>query len=203
MRNLTKQMIEEALLKRLEKEPLSSITVVSLCEDCGINHNTFYYYYTDIFAVLQEYFEESLEKVQAEYETTMSWESAFRIAVRPAAEHKNAINHVYHSVQKDQLENYLFRVSMSVMDRFVDSIEPDVDAKPEDRRLIAKFFACALTEIVLHWIADGMSIEEADGMIARLGQLLNGSIEEALRRSAAGETFLPYTSGEDPSGKIK
>ena len=147
--------------------------------------------------------EESLEKVQAEYETTMSWESAFRIAVRPAAEHKNAINHVYHSVQKDQLENYLFRVSMSVMDRFVDSIEPDVDAKPEDRRLIAKFFACALTEIVLHWIADGMSIEEADGMIARLGQLLNGSIEEALRRSAAGETFLPYTSGEDPSGKIK
>ncbi|MCI7093955.1 MAG: TetR family transcriptional regulator C-terminal domain-containing protein, partial [Lachnospiraceae bacterium] len=39
------------------------------------------------------------------------------------------------------------------------------------------------TNIVLHWIADGMKQEPKD-MITRIGYLFNGSIEEALRRSA-------------------
>ena len=73
MRNQTKMMIRKALMNRLNKEPLSRITVRALCEDCGINHNTFYYYYADIYAIIQEYFQENLEDVIAAYDETASW----------------------------------------------------------------------------------------------------------------------------------
>ena len=183
MRNQTKMMIRKALMNRLNKEPLSRITIRALCEDCGINHNTFYYYYADIYAVIQEYFDENLESVEAVYSRTDSWELSFLEAVRPVMKNRRAVYHIYYSIRKEDLEQYLYSVSGNIMQAFVDSILPEVPAKEEDRKLIAHFYRCALTNIVLHWIADGMKQEPKD-MITRIGYLFNGSIEEALRRSA-------------------
>ncbi len=67
MRNLTKAVIRDALLKRLNEEPLSKITVRTICQDCGINHNTFYYYYSNIYAVIREYFDEYLADIEETY----------------------------------------------------------------------------------------------------------------------------------------
>ena len=180
MRNQTKMMIRKALMNRLNKEPLSRITVRALCEDCGINHNTFYYYYADIYAIIQEYFQENLEDVIAAYDETASWEKSFLVASRPALENRVALDHVYHSIRKEDLENYIYNVSGGIMIRFVNSIHPELQ---EDRLLIAHFFRCALTSIVLHWIDGGMK-EKPEYIINRIGFLMDGSIEEALRRSA-------------------
>lgn len=183
MRNQTKMMIRKALMNRLNKEPLSRITVRALCEDCGINHNTFYYYYADIYAIMQEYFQENLENVIAAYDETASWEKSFLVASRPALENRVALDHVYHSIRKEDLENYIYNVSGGIMIRFVNSIHPELDADQKDRNLIAHFFRCALTSMVLHWIDGGMK-EKPEDIIDRIGFLMDGSIEEALRRSA-------------------
>ena len=81
------------------------------------------------------------------------------------------------------MENYIYSVSGDIMIRFVNSIYPQLDARQEDRLLIAHFFRCALTSIVLHWIDGGMK-EKPEYIINRIGFLMDGSIEEALRRSA-------------------
>ena len=94
-----------------------------------------------------------------------------------------ALDHVYHSIRKEDLENYIYNVSGGIMIRFVNSIHPDLDADQKDRNLIAHFFRCALTSMVLHWIDGGMK-EKPEYIINRIGFLMDGSIEEALRRSA-------------------
>lgn len=183
MKNLTKLAIRKKLLEKLEEQPLSKISVRTICDELGINHNTFYYYYADIYAVIQEYFDENLESVEAVYSRTDSWELSFLEAVRPVMKNRRAVYHIYYSIRKEDLEQYLYSVSGNIMQAFVDSILPELPAKEEDRKLIAHFYRCALTNIVLHWIADGMKQEPKD-MITRIGYLFNGSIEEALRRSA-------------------
>lgn len=186
MKNLTKQAIQLSLLRRLEEEPLSHVTVRALCADCGINHNTFYYYYPDIYSVIQEYFEENMDEVRREYDRTESWEKAFERAIAPALQYRKAVLHIFHSVQKENLENYLYRSATDIMEAFVGTISPETAALPDDRTLIAHFFACAVTEIVIHWIADEMK-PDAEQMIRRIGFLLDGSIAEALSRSAAAD----------------
>ena len=183
MKNLTKLAIRKKLLEKLEEQPLSKISVRTICDELGINHNTFYYYYADIYAVIQEYFDENLESVEAVYSRTDSWELSFLEAVRPVMKNRRAVYHIYYSIRKEDLEQYLYSVSGNIMQAFVASILPEVPAKEEDRKLIAHFYRCALTNIVLHWIAAGMKQEPKD-MITRIGYLFNGSIEEALRRSA-------------------
>ena len=39
-----------------EKKPLQKITVRDIVDDCGINRNTFYYYFRDIYEVAEAVF---------------------------------------------------------------------------------------------------------------------------------------------------
>ena len=45
MANFTKKAIQESFLRLLMERPLSQITVKDVVADCGVNRNTFYYYF--------------------------------------------------------------------------------------------------------------------------------------------------------------
>ncbi len=181
-RKTTKEIIKETFLHQLSVMPLSKVTVKGIVEETEINRNTFYYYYPDIYAILEELLQESLDKIIAEYDETKSWEESFHLAISFVVENPKAIYHIYYSVSRDKLEKYILSVAENVLNRFLKVIKPELKAKEEDRKLLAHFYSCALAQIVLTWIAGGMK-EDPDQMIDRIGFLMDGSIEEALSRS--------------------
>ncbi|EJE7235588.1 TetR/AcrR family transcriptional regulator C-terminal domain-containing protein [Clostridium botulinum] len=179
----TKKMIREVFIKMLNERPLNKITVKDIATACEINRNTFYYYYTDIYALLSEIFQIELQTVIDEYNDTLSWEESFIVAARFALENKIAIYHVYNSMQREEVVNYIYNVSGNVMIRYVEKVSDGISASLGDRKLIASFYQCALTEMVLHWIATGMK-EDPDIIVRRIGYLFDGNIELSLKRSA-------------------
>ncbi len=179
----TKKMIREQFIKMLNERPLNKITVKDIATACEINRNTFYYYYTDVYALLSEIFQTELQRVIDEYNDTLSWEESFIVAATFALENKTAIYHVYNSMQREELVNYIYNVSGNVMNRYVEKVSEGISASLEDRKLIASFYQCALTEMVLRWISSGMK-EDPDTIIRRIGQLFDGNIELSLKRSA-------------------
>ena len=54
MPSFTKKAIVASFLHLIGKKPFDKITVRDIVDDCGINRNTFYYYFQDIYAVLEE-----------------------------------------------------------------------------------------------------------------------------------------------------
>ena len=54
MPSATKKAIVASFLQLIGKKPFDKITVRDIVDDCAINRNTFYYYYQDIYAVLEE-----------------------------------------------------------------------------------------------------------------------------------------------------
>ena len=54
MPSFTKKAIVESFLRLVAKKPIDKITVRDVVDDCGINRNTFYYYFQDIYAVLEQ-----------------------------------------------------------------------------------------------------------------------------------------------------
>jgi len=179
----TKKKIREEFIKILNERPLNKITVKDIASACKINRNTFYYYYTDVYALLSELFQTELQTVTDEYNDTFSWEESFIVATKFALENKIAINHVYNSIQREELEDYIYNVSGHVMNRYVEKLSDGISASSGDKKLISSFYQCALTEMVLRWIASGMK-EDPDTIVRRIGQLFDGHIALSLKRSA-------------------
>ena len=54
MPSFTKQAIMDAFLWLLRKKPFRKVTVRDIVEACGVNRTTFYYYYQDIYAIVED-----------------------------------------------------------------------------------------------------------------------------------------------------
>ncbi|MCR5795511.1 MAG: TetR family transcriptional regulator, partial [Solobacterium sp.] len=53
MTESTKQALAESLKKVLQEKPLDKITIADLTNDCGLNRQTFYYHYHDIYDLIE------------------------------------------------------------------------------------------------------------------------------------------------------
>lgn len=182
VRPYTRELIKESFIEMLNERPLADITIKDLAVACDINRNTFYYYFVDIYEVLEEIFKAELEKVLEEYNDTLSWEESFIAATRFATENKRAIYHVYNSMRREDVINYIYHTAGEVMRRYVESSSKHIPASEEDKAFIASFYQCALTEMVSRWVSSGMK-EDPDYVVRRIGLLFDGNIEISLQRS--------------------
>ncbi|SHO53626.1 TetR/AcrR family transcriptional regulator [Anaerocolumna xylanovorans] len=179
----TRKMIRDVFVRMLNDRQLNKITVTDIVTACEINRNTFYYHYPDIYSVLSEIFQTEMQKVIDEYNDTRSWEESLVSAMSFAIKNKKAVYHVYNSIQKEELEKYLFEISGNVMTHYVDTVCQNINASPDDKHIIVLFYQYALTEMLINWVASGMK-EEQKQIIYRTGLLFNGNIERSLHKSA-------------------
>ena len=78
MSNLTKKALRETMIKALNERPLDKIKVKELVEECGVNRNTFYYHYKDIYELLADIFETETEEIAETLKNDDgNWESIF------------------------------------------------------------------------------------------------------------------------------
>ena len=89
MSNLTKKALRETMIKALNERPLDKIKVKELVEECGVNRNTFYYHYKDIYELLADIFETETEAIAEDFQDEDNdWERIFIESSRFALENK-------------------------------------------------------------------------------------------------------------------
>ncbi len=182
----TKKLIVDTFLKDLNERELNKITITALCKECSINRNTFYYYFDDIYSVLTEVFRSHVEKVVNEIDATQGFAQSFEKAISLVIENKVAINHVYDSLKREALEEYLFAVSKVVVQSYVLQKTHCKSVLEEDVDLIIYFYQCALTEMMMQWIKHGLH-GKASERIYRLAFLMDGHVEQCLKKALIGK----------------
>lgn len=181
MAQFTQKAIAESLIKLLNEKPLDKITIKDIVEDCGINRNTFYYHFEDIPSLVKMILNRETQKVLLRQEEVVSWEEDFIRAAQFALQNKKVVYHIYNSVQREDAEKYLYDIAGDVMWHYVEAVAAGSRAKEEDKRLIADFYKSALVGMTLDWLNNGMKYSP-EPLIRRLGIMLKGNIEEALKR---------------------
>ena len=61
----TQQIIQTAFIRLLNQKPLDRITVKDIVSECNVSRNTFYYYYQDIYALLEQVLLDETEQALA------------------------------------------------------------------------------------------------------------------------------------------
>ena len=173
----------------MNEKSLSQITIRDIVDDCGVNRNTFYYYYVDIFALVEDILQLEAEDFQAKMHRYDSWQEAFRDATAFAAENKRAVYHLYNSGNQETLRRYYHNVILAAITSYIRDQAEGLNADEEDIRVLAEFYSAALAGLTVLWLQSGMKYD-AEEYIDHLGRLLDGNIRHTLEHScrAAGQS---------------
>jgi len=179
MSNLTKRALEASLKKLLLKKPLDKITISDIADDCGMNRMTFYYHFQDIYDLIDWSFAEEAEKILAGKKSYETWQEGYLQLFLSILENKPLIMNVYRTVSREQLEQYLFKVSYRLLRDVVEEEDKERVVSEEDKDFIAKFYKYAYVGLILDWIQHDMK-ENPEKIISRMSLLMQGNFARAL-----------------------
>ena len=181
MSQVTKRALEASLKNLLLQKPLSKITISDITEDCGINRMTFYYHFKDIYDLVEWSCQEDASKALAGNKTYETWQQGFLQLFKAVQDNKPFIMNVYHSVSREQVENYLYQLTYDLLEGVVEEQAAGMSVRPEDKAFIANVYKYAFVGLMLDWIKHDMKGEPKQ-IIDRLDRVIHGSIAAALGR---------------------
>ena len=77
MSEITKKALATSLKKLLSKKELSKITISNITDDCGVNRQTFYYHFKDVYDLLEWiYLNEVIQPMNGK-DTYDNWQQGF------------------------------------------------------------------------------------------------------------------------------
>lgn len=181
MSKYTKQALGESLKKLLTEKPLNKITVTDIVNDCGLNRMTFYYHFKDIYDLLEWVCVEDAEKALKGKSSYSNWQDGMYNVLELIRENKAFVMHAYHSISRDYLEMYAFRLTDALFISVIDELDKDNKLDPDDKEFIASFYKYAFLGIMMNWVDNDMK-EDPKELIERLSIVVEGDITKAVER---------------------
>ena len=149
MASFTKKAIRDSFVKLLNEKPLSQITIRDIVDDCGVNRNTFYYYYQDLPQLVESIVDEDAERIIRGHPTIDSLDDCINAALEFALANRKAVLHIYHSVNRDIYEQYQWRVSTYVVRAYVDGVLGNRQLTSEDYTTVVAYPTCVCVGLYL------------------------------------------------------
>ena len=184
MSELTKRALEQSLKNLLLQKPLNKITISDITEDCGINRMTFYYHFKDIYDLVEWSCQEDAAKALAGKKTYETWQQGFAQIFEAVLANKPFIMNVYHSVSREQVENYLYQLTYDLLEGVVEEQAQGMSVRQEDKAFLATLYQYMFVGLMLDWIKNDMR-GDPQAIVGRLELAIHGNIRAALERLRA------------------
>ena len=176
MAKFTRQAIMYSLLKLLQEKSIDKITVKDICELCEINRNTFYYYYSDIYQVLEELLKFETEKSLKEDQKYESFYEDFLKRYHLIIEYKKAVYNLYNSKNRDLILKYFQDITEDFVEKYVYKEVKGKKLLPEDIKFITDFYSSSMIGNIFRWMRKGMQ-EKQEQLIYKLSVSYQATIK--------------------------
>lgn len=180
MKRSTKGAIAEAFRSLLRERGIEKITVKDVVARCGVNRQTFYYYFCDIYDLLAWSLDDALASYLEEHpEQQEDWQAKIRTVFYFFRDNRVLILHAYDSSNRAQYERFLFQWIQPIIQERIESY-PQAERVPEEKReFISQIYTWMCSNLVFEWLEKGMP-DEHKTRLDDFFTLLNGSLGVAL-----------------------
>lgn len=189
MSQVTKKALAESLKKQMLTTPLAKITVQDVVEGCFLNRRTLYYYFHDIYDLLEWTFKTEFNEILGKNKTYTTWQKGFLEILTYLHNNKKIVSNVYNSVDKNRFENHIQKELKYHILAVVNDLSKELKVAEEDKENVAKFYSIAFVGITIDWIRNNMS-ERPEEIIINLDKIISGDIYRALLKYEKAEKSL-------------
>lgn len=174
-----KQQIAQKFTELLLEKPLEQITVKELAEAQGISRQTFYYYFHDIYEIVEWIFETESEIILSSFSTIDSWQLGYILMMQWVQSHRRLVLSCYRSIRKEYVENFMNRILYPYIEQVVKDQSYGMLVTDQQKEFISRFFTLAINATSLEWICKGMSDNPSD-LAEQVNILIKGDFKKAL-----------------------
>lgn len=183
MPSYTKKAIEASFVRILNEHPLANITVKMIVEDCCVNRNTFYYYFQDIPALLEEIIVQETNRIIDSIPDEFTFGDAVNVALNYISTNKKAVLHLWDSTGRDVFEVQMMKVCEYIIKRYIENRDYDTLIDERSLELVIDYLKCEFFGQITNWLNNGMSYDVVEHA-RKLSLLFEGTLRSAVEKNA-------------------
>ena len=181
MNNITKQAICNSFMQLLNEKPLKKITVLDIVNGCGLNRNTFYYHFKDMPELIKFILVEEWENCVIKSSHLDSLEECINIITDFITKNKNAVLHIYKSVNREIFEQYQWEICNFAVNAFLDNKLKDVKISDDDRNVIETYLKGTFFGMIMEWLNCNLGYD-IQKIFQRLCKLKHGDLDDLIEK---------------------
>ena len=177
----TKKALAQSLRNLLAKRTLDKITVKDIVDDCGVNRQTFYYHFHDIYDLLEWIFDDMIDTMLAERNPEDRWTDGVDVIIEKLLEERRLVLNAYHSVSHEAVSRFIRRWLKPFITEMMERESEGLNVSEEDRDVVAEMFTLVTTGFLTDWVEHQLSEEKLKNL-EKIKQALDGSARTILAR---------------------
>ena len=153
----TKAKLADSLKDLMKKTPFRKITIQNVTDHCGLNRQTFYYHFKDMYDLLRWIYQNEIFR---DFGLDRNWKSTLLTTLKYAKKNKIFLRNTVRSLRKESIERFLYPFVFKWSSRIFDEACSGLYIRQEDRNFLVKFFSHAFLDAILIWVGNGMPESE-------------------------------------------
>jgi Transcriptional regulator len=185
----TKKVLADSLKKLMTIKPLNKISIHEIVEDCGVNRQTFYYHFHDIFDLLEWMFKEEVRTLFENRGDTLTLYDGVLRLLKYIQQNEALCLCTLHSLGHKHLRNFFYDGINKVMLYLVNMNSQDLNVTEKHKIFIAHFYTVSFAGFLENWLQEGLQ-DDPEEIISLCEVTMHGNIRGALERFHENEKGL-------------
>ncbi len=180
--DMTKRLMVQSLKKHMAKKPLEKISIREITEDCGVNRQTFYYHFEDIYAMVKWMYQEEAVKLMAGHEGVLLWQDGIMQLLRYIEENKEVCLCALYSLGHHHLKRFFYDDIHALIEKTVHAIAEQLPNVSQDYgEFITHYYSVTLAAMVESWLLGEIKLAP-DELLKFIDITIKDQIRGALQR---------------------
>ena len=180
--DITKRLLTESLKRLMAQKPLEKITIREITDGCGMNRQTFYYHFEDIYDQVRWLYREEALTLLDQREGVLIWQDALLQLFRYLEENRKVCLCALKSPGHGHLRRFFRAEIYDIIYRTIDQVARDGDLSEDQKALITHFYISALAGMVESWLLGELPYSPEDLVAAMERILTDHQAGAALRK---------------------
>lgn len=179
----SKLALAAALKQNLATTPLNKVTVSGLAATAGVNRQTFYAYFANVYELAFWVFTTDVADHIMAHAGYDEWADGFVELLEYLKDHRDQTYFVLRSLRHSEMERFFYRELRAMMRVIVAELDDGLEISQVDRDFVVDHYTLTVLGHLLHWLATDMR-EEPHVLVYNLEFILHGAVRESLERFA-------------------
>jgi len=170
MKQKTEILLGKAFMELMKRYPFQKITIQKIASQCGVNRQTFYYHFDNIYDLMASAFEYELVQECHMYDED-SWEEVMKRFLRWMKENRLIIKNIITNIESRYLRQAIYPLITRSMEN---QYRPNEIIRQEtelDDEFLHRFLTFGITQYIIEW-AESDFKEKINEMVYQMMTLL-------------------------------